>query len=139
MSLISSAFGCPSSPAPAPSRRPYRPRTASSTGARIRKPLEGSMNRFVNLIASALVLSWGTSPRASHRETPAPATAPGATTAEGLVQKQLIEPITARDAERSQFSRARLPPRAMRVRILDTAARTDGAGNAFVSFAVDEC
>jgi len=59
-------------------------------------------------------------------------------TAVALVEQQLVQPLAAKEADRSKFSRARQPAAARRVRVLDTAALHDSAGNAFVRFAVDE-
>lgn len=55
-----------------------------------------------------------------------------------LVEQQLVQPLAAKENERSKFSRARQPAAARRVRVLDTAALHDSAGKAFVRFAVDE-
>lgn len=59
-------------------------------------------------------------------------------TAAALVTAKLIEPLAAKDSHRSKFSRARLPPTARRVRVLDEAPQHDSEGNAFYSFAVDQ-
>jgi len=66
------------------------------------------------------------------------APAPGATTAEALVRSQLVEPLAVKERDQSRFSRARLPARERRVRILDDQARTDARGARFFSFAIDE-
>jgi hypothetical protein len=58
-------------------------------------------------------------------------------TAEVLVSRELIQPLAAKEENRSRFSRASLPPQARRVRILDEQPRKDALGNAFVRFAVD--
>jgi len=58
--------------------------------------------------------------------------------ATSVVEKQLVRPLAAKEASRSRFSRAYIPPQARRVRILDSARSTDGRGAEFVAFAVDE-
>jgi len=58
--------------------------------------------------------------------------------ATSVVEKQLVKPLTEKEARRSVFSRAYIPPQARRVRILDSARSTDGRGAEFVTFAVDE-
>ncbi len=60
-----------------------------------------------------------------------------AKTAQGLVSRELIQPLAARESSRGKFSRASLPPQARRVRILDDQPQKDALGNAFVRFAVD--
>ena len=58
--------------------------------------------------------------------------------ASAVVDKQLVKPLAQKDAGRSRFSRAYIPPQARRVRVLDREPSTDGRGAAFVAFAVDE-
>jgi hypothetical protein len=55
-----------------------------------------------------------------------------------LVEKQLVKPLANKEASRSRFSRAYIPPQARRVRVLDRERATDGKGAEFVAFAVDE-
>ena len=55
-----------------------------------------------------------------------------------LVEKKLVQPLAEKEARRSRFSRAYIPPQARRVRVLDRELSTDGRGAAFVAFAVDE-
>ncbi len=57
--------------------------------------------------------------------------------AAAVVEKQLVEPLAAKEARRSRFSRAAMPPLARRVRVLDRERSTDGRGAEFVSFAID--
>jgi hypothetical protein len=52
------------------------------------------------------------------------------------VQRAFLAPLERRNAERSQFSRAAMPPTATRVRVLIEPQR-DPQGAEFVSFAVD--
>jgi hypothetical protein len=75
-------------------------------------------------------------PTAADRRPPA-AKSTEAKAAVALVSSDLIEPLAAKERKVSQFSRARLPPRDRRVRILDEHPRKDTDGNAFVRFAVD--
>jgi hypothetical protein len=65
---------------------------------------------------------------------PAPADAKAA----AVVEKQLVKPLADKEAKRSRFSRAYIPPLARRVRVLDGERSTDGRGGEFVAFAVDE-
>jgi hypothetical protein len=57
--------------------------------------------------------------------------------AEATVKKELIQPLAAKELQRSRFSRARMPATARRVRVLDTAERQDDKGKTFVTFAID--
>ena len=57
--------------------------------------------------------------------------------AAAVVEKQLIEPLAEKEARRSRFSRAEMPPLARRVRVLDRERSTDGRGAEFVGFAID--
>jgi hypothetical protein len=61
----------------------------------------------------------------------------GTQAAEALVSRDLIQPLAAKDSNASRFSRARLPPQARRVRILDEQPSKDAQGLAFVRFAID--
>jgi hypothetical protein len=56
--------------------------------------------------------------------------------AAAVVEKQLVKPLTQKEAKQDRFSRSYIPPQARRVRILDERS-TDGRGAAFVAFAVD--
>lgn len=49
----------------------------------------------------------------------------------------LLTPLAEHEAQRSRFSRARIPPRERRVRVTQATATLDKSGNAFVPFAVD--
>ncbi len=55
-----------------------------------------------------------------------------------LVEKALLKPLVAREEARSTYSRARMPPAARQVRVLDSAPVADPQGREFVRFAVDE-
>jgi len=55
--------------------------------------------------------------------------------ARALIQNTLVTPLKAKEAKQSRFSRARIPPQARRVRVLEE--KTDSAGEKFVSFAID--
>jgi hypothetical protein len=57
--------------------------------------------------------------------------------AAALVDKQLVQPLKKAEARRSKFSRAAPPPKARRVRVLDTIAVSDVNGKQFVRFSVD--
>jgi hypothetical protein len=77
----------------------------------------------------------------SFAEPPAANTPPAsaeATSAQTVVQQQLIQPLAAKERERSRFSRARLPATERRIHILDQQAKKDTAGRTFVRFAIDE-
>jgi hypothetical protein len=56
--------------------------------------------------------------------------------ASALVDKQLVQPLKKSEAKRKRFSRSS-PPKARRVRVLDTVAVMDVHGKQFVRFAVD--
>ena len=58
--------------------------------------------------------------------------------ATAVVEKLLVKPLGEKEARRSRFSRAYIPPQARRVRVLDGQRSTDGRGAEFVAFAVDE-
>lgn len=68
-----------------------------------------------------------------------PAATPSKTreAASALVDKQVVGPLKKAEAKRSKFSRAAPPPKARRVRVLDTVASSDVNGKQFVRFAVD--
>ena len=55
--------------------------------------------------------------------------------AQRRVEETLVKPLAAMEGGR--FSRARPPPRERRVRVLQTTATLDRAGQAFVPFALD--
>lgn len=57
--------------------------------------------------------------------------------AEKAVRTALVQPLAAKEQERSRFSRARMPAVTRRVRVLDAAPKKDGQGQAFQTFAVD--
>lgn len=86
------------------------------------------------LVLTLLVLLLPTARRASA--TPPEETAEAAATA--VVEKQLVKPLGEKEARRSRFSRAYIPPRARRVRVPDGERATDGRGAEFVAFAIDE-
>ena len=58
--------------------------------------------------------------------------------AQALVQAKLLEPLEKKDADRSRFSRAPLPPQTRRIRILEKAPQSDAKGRSFIPFAIDE-
>jgi hypothetical protein len=60
-----------------------------------------------------------------------------AKTAEAVVRRELVQPLAAKEGNRSRFSRASLPPQERRVRILDDQPGKDAAGIGFLRFAVD--
>jgi hypothetical protein len=62
---------------------------------------------------------------------------PDAKAARALVERELVQPLAAKERDQSRFSRARLPAQERRVRILDEEIRKDAAGNAFFTFAID--
>jgi hypothetical protein len=70
----------------------------------------------------------------------ASATPPDQPTAEAqaVVEKQLVKPLADKEAKRSRFTRAYIPPQARRVRVLESERSTDARGAEFVAFAVDE-
>ena len=62
---------------------------------------------------------------------------PSEADAKAVIAKVLIKPLAVKEQKHSRFSRAYLPPQARRVRVIDTVARTDSKGAAFMTFAVD--
>ena len=76
-----------------------------------------------------------TAPARTQR--PTEATPKAGADATAVVDKQLVQPLTLKEAKQDRFSRAYVPPQARRVRILDDQPSTDGRGAAFVAFAVD--
>jgi hypothetical protein len=94
------------------------------------------IRRLVTLIVATLGLSWGP-PYAPGPESPARPRRDA--TPEELVQERFVRLLAAEYSARPRFTRARLPPQAMRVRMLDSAARSDAEGGAYIRFAIDEC
>jgi hypothetical protein len=91
------------------------------------------MNRLLplaTLLSSTLALATSPEPKPE-------AQTPTQVSAEQVVQAKVLKPLAARELERSRFSRARLPPQARRVRVIDAEAKKDSGGAAFVAFAVD--
>ena len=90
--------------------------------------------RHLLLVPLLFALLLPTARRASA--TPPDKTAEAQATA--VVEKQLVKPLAEKEARRSRFSRAYIPPQARRVRVPDGARSTDGRGAEFLAFAVDE-
>jgi hypothetical protein len=94
------------------------------------------MKRLSMLVLLAFSPTAFAGPTAASGSPPAANTAQ-ATTAEAVVRRELVQPLAARESNRSRFSRASLPPQDRRVRILDEQPSKDAAGVAFLRFAVD--
>lgn len=75
---------------------------------------------------------------AKAEESPPPATAEQQK-AQSLVQNKLVTPLSAKESERSRFSRVLRPAPVMRVRMTAPEPQKDAAGAAYMSFAVDTC
>ena len=60
-----------------------------------------------------------------------------AASAKAALQETLLAPLEKKEAERSRYSRAVLPPQTRRIRILGVS-KTDAKGRPFLSFAIDE-
>jgi len=58
--------------------------------------------------------------------------------AKAVLEAKLLEPLYRKEADRSRFSRAAMPPQARRIRIINNALQTDGKGHPFVPFSIDE-
>lgn len=71
---------------------------------------------------------------ASGRSSAAP---PPADEAVAQVHRLFLEPLIARDAQTSRFSRAARPPTQRRLRSQGDAPRTDATGALFYAFAID--
>jgi len=56
---------------------------------------------------------------------------------EKRVREGLVAPLTEYEANRSRFSRARMPPGERRVRITQVTPSVDAAGRPFMAFAID--
>lgn len=86
----------------------------------------------LSILATLAILAF------SHTTFAAPTAASAeAKTAEALVSRDLVQPLAVKERDQSKFSRARLPPQARRVRILDEQPRKDTQGLAFMRFAID--
>ena len=94
------------------------------------------MRHHLFALAATLVL---TSSLASAGSKAAPNSAAKAepNAAVALVTDRVVQPLVAKDRERSKFSRARLPPSERRVRLLDDKPQQDSKGDTFVTFAID--
>jgi hypothetical protein len=86
------------------------------------KPLALTVLLCSSLLASA----------PAHAEEKGPKAAAAA-----AVQEGLVAPLTAKESRFSRFSRARRPPIAHRVRLLDETPSVDAKGEAFFRFALD--
>lgn len=84
------------------------------------------------LTCSLATLAFAQPPEDANNQTPS------GQKAVALAQAKLLGPLSVKEAGRSRFSRAFIPPVARRVRVLDTEPRHDAADQAFVTFAVDE-
>jgi hypothetical protein len=82
----------------------------------------------LSLFAAAIVLSSTLASAGSNADSKA-------TT---LVNERLIQPLAAKEQDRSKFSRARPAPSERRVRFVDDTPQHDTAGDAFLTFAIDE-
>ena len=104
-----------------------------------RRPLLLVPSICVLPLALSLALAptaWATSSEARVAMPPAPAVADAEATA--LVERRLVRPLGEKEKRRSRFSRAYIPPRARRVRIVDRVRSVDSRGGEFVAFAVDD-
>jgi hypothetical protein len=73
------------------------------------------------------------------RDSASPSAGPGSDAeVSPLVEAELLKPLAQREDARSRYSRARMPPAARQVRVLDGRPEKDAQGRAFVRFAVDE-
>lgn len=66
-----------------------------------------------------------------------PTTHPIMATIEQRVVNEVVAALRLREAQRSKFSRMRMPPRERQVRATSTTVLTDAKGNRFVPFAID--
>jgi hypothetical protein len=57
--------------------------------------------------------------------------------AQTLVERGLLQPLAAKEKQRSRYSRVALSPWERRVRVLDAGPQTDRDGATFMAFAVD--
>lgn len=82
------------------------------------------------LVGSAA--AGGSSPVAGGDDQP-----PDARAAHALVNRELVQPLAAKETTRSKFSRARLAAQDRRIRIVDAQPHKDSRGASFLRFAVD--
>ena len=94
------------------------------------------MNKFSLLLALFVVIA----PTFAEISHPRLATASDnlVASAKAMLEAKLLEPLQKKEASRSRFSRAALPPAARRIRILNNAFQTDPQGHPFVSFSIDQ-
>ena len=91
------------------------------------------MKRFVRLLSlSSFALALSLAPSFASADEPTPAQQ-----CEKRVKEGLVAPLTEQEANRSKFSRARLPPRERRVRVTQVKPSVDANGRPFMAFAVD--
>lgn len=70
---------------------------------------------------------------------PAPEPSPDQRIAQHLVQSKLVMPLSAKESERSRFSRVLRPAPVMRVRLTTPQPQKDSSGAAYMAFAIDTC
>lgn len=70
---------------------------------------------------------------------PAAEQSPEQRLAQQLVQSKLVTPLSAKESERSRFSRVLRPAPVMRVRLTTPESQKDASGAAYMAFAVDTC
>lgn len=74
---------------------------------------------------------------AAVAEPPVPVPSKTRQAAAALVNKHVVQVLKNADAKRSRFSRSAPPPKARRVRVVDTVVQADVQGRQFVRFAID--
>jgi len=89
-------------------------------------------------VVSSLVALSSSLALAEEPAQAAPAPTEVQVTAKAVLERELLTPLQVKERKHSRLSRSRLPPLARRARIVDTEARTDAKGAAFVAFAVDD-
>jgi hypothetical protein len=99
------------------------------------------MHRILTLaLLTTATLSWATPEPESAADAAAKAqaaTAPDASAAEQVVDRELVKPLAQKERHHSRFSRVYIPPQVRRIRLPDAVAKSDAKGKTFVTFAID--
>ena len=90
------------------------------------------MKRLALVSSFALSLALSFVPSFATAEEPTPAQQ-----CEKRVRDGLVAPLAEYEANRSRFSRARMPPGERRVRVTQVTPAVDAAGRPFMAFAID--
>lgn len=101
-------------------------------------PVNAAANAPVAQAAPAQVQQPSAAPSQIAAE-PAAEQSPDQRIAQQLVQSKLVTPLSAKESERSRFSRVLRPAPVMRVRLTTPQPQKDSSGAAYMAFAIDTC